>query len=144
MYCAIIIVTIAHTAATFAVVRTSQIMIMINSDRFPRFYMTLFRHRTCTYFHGRADRFLVSVSNGQVAALSDRAYYQKALVLCLLKLTLSPRLTFDLAEVEPHFRDREVDLERSDLLAHNQQVLDEKQLAVQSALRPTHHRRALQ
>ena len=31
--------------------------------------MTLFRHRTCTYLHGRTDRFLVSVSNGQVAAL---------------------------------------------------------------------------
>ena len=33
--------------------------------------MTLFCHRTCTYLHGRADRFLVSVSNGQVAALSE-------------------------------------------------------------------------
>ena len=32
----------------------------------------------------RADRFLVLVSNGQVAALSDWAYYQYALVLqCL-------------------------------------------------------------
>ena len=52
-------------------------------DKFRSFsslYMTLFRHRTCTYLHGRADRFLVSVSNGQVAALSDWAYYQKALV----------------------------------------------------------------
>ena len=28
-----------------------------------RLYMTLFRHRTCTYYlHGRSDRFLVSVS----------------------------------------------------------------------------------
>ena len=44
---------------------------------FSRLYMTLFRHRTCTYLHGRADRFLVSVSNGQVAALSDWAYYPK-------------------------------------------------------------------
>ena len=43
---------------------------------FSRLYMTLFRHRTCTYLHGRADRFLVSVSNGQKAALSDWAYYQ--------------------------------------------------------------------
>ena len=41
---------------------------------FSRLYMTLFRHRTSTYYlHGRADRFLVSVSNGQVAALSDWA-----------------------------------------------------------------------
>ena len=31
--------------------------------------MTLSRHRTCTY--GRADMFLVLVSNGQVAALGD-------------------------------------------------------------------------
>ena len=56
-------------------------MYMVNNDydkfrSFSRLYMTLFRHRTCTYLHGRADRFLVSVSNGQVAALSDRAYYQ--------------------------------------------------------------------
>ena len=54
---------------------------MVNNDydklrSFSRLYMTLFRHRTCTYLHGRADRFLVSVSNGQVAALSDWAYYQ--------------------------------------------------------------------
>ena len=35
-YCAIIIVTIAHIAATFAVVRTWSIII-INSDRFPVF-----------------------------------------------------------------------------------------------------------
>ena len=51
---------------------------MVNNDydkfrSFPRLYMALFRHRTCTYLHGRADRFLVSVSNGQVAALSDWA-----------------------------------------------------------------------
>ena len=56
-------------------------MHMVNNDydqfrSFSRLYMTLFRHRTCTYLHGRADRFLVSVSNGQVAALSDWAYYQ--------------------------------------------------------------------
>ena len=56
-------------------------MYMVNNDydkfrSFSRLYMTLFRHRTCTYLHGRADRFLVSVSNGQVAALSDWAYYQ--------------------------------------------------------------------
>ena len=54
---------------------------MVNNDydkfrSFSHLYMTLFRHRTCTYLHGRADRFLVSVSNGQVAALSDWAYYQ--------------------------------------------------------------------
>ena len=54
---------------------------MVNNDydklrSFSRLYMTLFRHRTCTYLHGRADRFVVSVSNGQVAALSDWAYYQ--------------------------------------------------------------------
>ena len=66
---AIIIVTIAHIVATFAIV---------NNDydkfrSFSRLYMTLFRHRTCTYLHGRADRFLVSVSNGQVAALGDWA-----------------------------------------------------------------------
>ena len=65
-------------AATFAIVCT---MYMVNNDydkfrSFFRLYMTLFRHRTCTYLHGRADRFLVSVSNGQVAALSDWAYYQ--------------------------------------------------------------------
>ena len=53
---------------------------VVNNDydkfrSFSRLYMTLFRHRTCTYLHGRADRFLVSVSNGQVAALSDWAYY---------------------------------------------------------------------
>ena len=76
--CAIIIVTIAQIAATFAIVRT---MYMVNNDydkfrSFSRLYMTLFRHRTCTYLHGRTDRFLVSVSNGQVAALSDWAYYQ--------------------------------------------------------------------
>ena len=71
-------VTIAHIAATFAVVRTSY---MVNNDfdkfrSFSRLYMTLFRHRTCTYLRGRADRFLVLVSNGQVAALGDWAYYQ--------------------------------------------------------------------
>ena len=48
---------------------------MVNNDydkfrSFSRLYMTLFRHRTCTYYlHGRADRFLVLVSNGW-------AYYQ--------------------------------------------------------------------
>ena len=42
--------------------------------------MTLFRHRTCTYLHGRTDIFLVSVYNGQVAAPSDWAYYQWALI----------------------------------------------------------------
>ena len=56
-------------------------MYMVNNDfdkfrSFSRLYMTLFQHRTSTYLHGRADRFLVSVSNGQVAALSDWAYYQ--------------------------------------------------------------------
>ena len=62
------LVTIAHIAA--------------NNDydkfrSFSRLYMTLFQHRTCTwYLHGRADRFLVLVSNGQVAALSGWAYYQ--------------------------------------------------------------------
>ena len=50
-------------------------MIVINSDRFPRLYMTLFLHQTCTYLHGRADRFFVLVSNGQVAALSEWAYW---------------------------------------------------------------------
>ena len=49
---------------------------VVNNDydkfrSFSHLYMTLFRHRTCTYLHGSADRFLVSVSNGQVAALSD-------------------------------------------------------------------------
>ena len=52
---------------------------MVNNDHdkfrsFSRLYLTLFRYRTCTYLHG-ADRFVVSVSNGQVAALSDWAYY---------------------------------------------------------------------
>ena len=47
---------------------------MINSDRFSILYITLFRHRTCTYLHGGADRLLVLVSNGQVAAPSDWAY----------------------------------------------------------------------
>ena len=47
---------------------------MVNNDcdkfrSFCRLYMTLFWHRTCTYSHGRADRLLVLVSNGQVAAL---------------------------------------------------------------------------
>ena len=56
-------------------------MYMVNNDcdkfrSFSRLYMTLFRHRTCTYLHGRADRFLVAISNGQVAALSDWAYCQ--------------------------------------------------------------------
>ena len=37
--------------------------------------MTLFLHQTCTYLHGRADRFFVLVSNGQVAALSEWAYW---------------------------------------------------------------------
>ena len=37
---------------------------MVNNDydtfrSFSRLYMTLFRHRTCTYLHGGADRFLV-------------------------------------------------------------------------------------
>ena len=64
MYCAIIIVTIAHIAATFAVVRT---MYLINKD-----YMTLYDYFGVELANiGRADRFLVSVSNGQVAALSD-------------------------------------------------------------------------
>ena len=56
---------------------------MVNNDydkvrSFSRLYMTLFRHRTCTYLHGRASGFLVLVSNGQVAAaaLRDWAYYQ--------------------------------------------------------------------
>ena len=49
---------------------------MVNTDydkfrSFSRLYVTLLRHRTCTYLHGRADRFLVLVSDGQVAALSD-------------------------------------------------------------------------
>ena len=70
VYCAaaaaIIIVTIAHIGETY----------MVNTDydkfrSFSRLYMTLFRHRTCTYLHERTDRFLVLVSNGQVAALSD-------------------------------------------------------------------------
>ena len=57
---------------------------MVNNDcdklrSFSRFYMTLFRHRTCTYLHGRAERFVVLVSNGQVAALSDWACYRQAL-----------------------------------------------------------------
>ena len=73
---------------------------------FSRLYMTLFRHRTCwlilfhlsalpcvgsssficRLFHANIIRmeeltdFLVSVSNGQVAALGDRAYYQWALL----------------------------------------------------------------
>ena len=54
-------------ATTFAVVRTWSIMIMINSDRFPVFIIII--------LHGRADRFLVLVSNGQATALSDWAYY---------------------------------------------------------------------
>ena len=59
-------------------------MYMVNNDydkfrSFSRLYMTLFRHRTCTYLHGRADRFLVSVSNGQVAALSDWGGWRIAL-----------------------------------------------------------------
>ena len=54
---------------------------MVNTDydkfrSFSRLYVTLLRHRTYTYLHGRADRFLVLVSDGQVAALSDWAYYQ--------------------------------------------------------------------
>ena len=56
---------------------------MVNNDygkfrSFSRIYMTLFRRRTCTYYYlyGRADRFLVLISNGQVAALSEWAYYQ--------------------------------------------------------------------
>ena len=58
---------------------------MVNNDynkfrSFSRLYMTFFRHRTCIYLHGRADRFLVLVSNVQVAALSDWAYYQYALI----------------------------------------------------------------
>ena len=95
VYCAIIIVTIAHIAATFAVVR------MVNNDydkfrSFSRFYMTLFWHRTCTYYlHGRADRFLVLVSNGHVAALSDCAYYQKALFK-LRKLVVRFIITIEL------------------------------------------------
>ena len=54
-------------------------MVNIDYDKFrsfSRLYTTLFRHRTSTYLHGGADRFVVSVSNGQVAALSDWAYYQ--------------------------------------------------------------------
>ena len=53
---------------------------MVNNDydkfrSFSRLCMTLFRHRTCTYYlHGRADRFLVLFSSDQVAALSDCAY----------------------------------------------------------------------
>ena len=57
---------------------------MVNNDydkfsSFSRLNMTLIRHRTSTYLHGKADRFLVAVSNGQVAALSDWTYYQYAL-----------------------------------------------------------------
>ena len=53
---------------------------MVNNDydkfrSLSHLYMTLFWHRTCTYLDGRSDRFLVLVSNGQVAALSDWAYY---------------------------------------------------------------------
>ena len=76
-YCAITIVTIAHTAETFAVVRTWQIMIMINSDRFPVFTGLYFGIELAhNYLHGRADRSLVLASNGQVAALNDWAYCQ--------------------------------------------------------------------
>ena len=89
--CAIMTVTIAHIAATFAIVRT---MYMVNNDydkfrSFSRLYRTLFRHRTCTHLHGGADRFLVSVSNGQVAALGDWAYYQWALVVYSVDSSLS-------------------------------------------------------
>ena len=54
---------------------------MVNNDydklrSFSRLYRTLFRHRTCTCLHGRAERFLVLVSNGQVAALGEWADYQ--------------------------------------------------------------------
>ena len=56
---------------------------MVNNDydqftSFSRLHMTLFRHRTCTYLHGRAARFLVLVSSGQVAAFGDWACYRRA------------------------------------------------------------------
>ena len=81
---------------------------MVNNDydkfiSFSRLYMTLFRHRTCIYFHGRADRCLVSVSNGQAAALRDWAYYQKALFLLnpvgsVALLTIAASVSIVLAE----------------------------------------------
>ena len=51
---------------------------MVNNDydkfrSFSRLDMTLFRHRTCTYLHGRADRFLVSVFNGLI---TNRLWYK--------------------------------------------------------------------
>ena len=59
----------------------------------PLYNMILFRHRTCTYLHGRADGFLVSVSNGQVAALGAWAYYQYAFVKLMRRdLRRLPRL----------------------------------------------------
>ena len=78
MYCAIIIVTIAHIAATFAVVRR---MVNNDYDKFRSFSPSLYDFISASnlhiiYLHGRADKFLVLVSNGQVAALSDWAYYQ--------------------------------------------------------------------
>ena len=51
--------------------------------------MTLFRHQTSTYLHGRADKFVVSVSNGQVAALSDWAIINR---LWLQAVSLTTRL----------------------------------------------------
>ena len=44
---------------------------MVNNDydKFRSLYMTLFRHRIAHICTGRADRFLVSVSIGQVAAV---------------------------------------------------------------------------
>jgi hypothetical protein len=43
-------------------------------------------------------------------------------------------LTSDFAEVQMGFSDREVCLERCDLLPQDQQVLDDKQLAIQGSL----------
>ena len=82
--CAIIIVTIAHITATFAIVRTWSIMIMIN-NLFRSFIPSLYDFISASNLHGRADRFLVSVSNGQVAALSDWA-------LVVRPLAYRPRL----------------------------------------------------
>ena len=60
---------------------------MVNNDydkfrSFSRLYMTLFWHQTCTHLHGKAYRFLVLASNGQVTALGDWA-----LVLVTLAIT---------------------------------------------------------
>ena len=70
---------------------------MVNNDydkfrSFSRLYMTVFRHRTCTCLHGRADRFLVLASDGR--------WQHSVTVLIIIRIWLRARYFF-LSSTQP-------------------------------------------